>query len=183
MSPMYSRERSPRRSAGRRALLDISNRQRESEARPLSPSLDLECSALRHADCDRQLAQELTPSRRRRRVPNENRALSPTPGPSRPRGEALQGLQTPSATNAPARSEIPRATPSNARSEAQRERRRREAQQRSLNSPQTAGQQNAQSTAQRERRQREAEGRQGPAAPQPNARADAQRRRRQREAA
>ncbi|KAJ7429281.1 hypothetical protein B0H11DRAFT_1945397 [Mycena galericulata] len=183
MSPVYSRARSPRHSPGRRALLDISNRQRENEARPGSPSADLERSALRHADRDRQLALELTPSRRRRRVPNENRALSPTPGPSRPRVEAPQGLQTPPATNAPTRSGIQRAAPSNARSEAQRERRRREAEQRLLNGPQASGEPNARSAAQRERRRREAEGRQGPDAPQPNARANAQRQRRQREAA
>ncbi|KAJ6475516.1 hypothetical protein C8R45DRAFT_1010261 [Mycena sanguinolenta] len=60
--------------------------------RPLAPrpngDLESQHTAQRDADRDQQLAQQETPSRRRRRIPenragDENRALSPTPAPHR----------------------------------------------------------------------------------------------------
>jgi hypothetical protein len=89
MSPIYGRTRSPRASTRRNALQDMSNQGPRGNL-PLSssPSLEAECLAARNADRDRQLALQETPSRRRRRIPNENRPGSPTPGASRPRAQA-----------------------------------------------------------------------------------------------
>ncbi|KAF8128813.1 hypothetical protein K438DRAFT_2114405 [Mycena galopus ATCC 62051] len=76
----------------------------------------------RDADQERQLALQETPSRQRRRIPasssNENyRSISPTPGASTSRPPPRALLPTPSTT----------APHTNARSEAQRRRREREA--------------------------------------------------------
>ncbi|KAJ7239473.1 hypothetical protein C8J57DRAFT_1245904 [Mycena rebaudengoi] len=54
------------------------------------PSLEQERSALREAERERYAALQDTPSRRNRRIPghhggNQNRPVSPTPGPSRRR--------------------------------------------------------------------------------------------------
>ncbi|KAK6996326.1 hypothetical protein R3P38DRAFT_2800029 [Favolaschia claudopus] len=114
MSPPYRVPRLPGRvSPGRRAFQDISNSQqqgsRESGTQSSdSSSVDNQRASQRDADCQRQLALQETPSRRRRREPQrlneENqRPTSPTPGPSTARRQInrpanASGLQTPPAT-------------------------------------------------------------------------------------
>ncbi|KAJ6618786.1 hypothetical protein B0H10DRAFT_1947207 [Mycena sp. CBHHK59/15] len=184
MAPIYCGPRSPRASSGRRPLQDVGNMGPARDAHLADVDRDLadvdrEHRVLRDADRERQQALQETPSRRRRRIPNENRQSSPTPGPSRPRVQAApQGLLTPAATNADAA----RRDEPNARSLAQQRRRQREAEARERPLPQ----ENPRATAQRERRQREADARlanTGPVAPPnpPNARAAAQIARRERE--
>ncbi|KAJ7628200.1 hypothetical protein DFH06DRAFT_1442097 [Mycena polygramma] len=129
MSPMYQGQRSPR--AFGQVLQDIRNVLPNSAAPSASSSLEDERLALRNADRDRQLALQETPSRRRRRVPDENRAGSPTPGPSGRRVQQRVGLQTPPAT----RTEETAVQRGTARSVAQRARRQQEADARGANPP------------------------------------------------
>lgn len=188
MSPIYSGSRSPRSSPGRRPLQDVSNR--DNDAHPDSGSLERQRSVLRSTDCERQFALQFTPSRRERRVPNENRPASLTLGPSRPRIHAsdvhlfsqdiyymlivTQGLLTPPTMNQEG------AAGERRRRECEAEERRRNAQQ-GPTAPR-----DARATGQQERHRREAEERrrnaqQGPTAPTDTC-ATGQQERRRREA-
>ncbi|KAJ7267757.1 hypothetical protein C8J57DRAFT_1613795 [Mycena rebaudengoi] len=196
MSPIYSGSRSPRSSPGRRPLQDVSNR--DNDAHPDSGSLERQRSVLRSTDCERQFALQFTPSRRERRVPNENRPASLTLGPSRPRIHASHGLLTPPTMNQEGAAGERRrreceaeerrrnaqqgpTAPRDARATGQQERHRREAEERRRNAQQgpTAPTDTC-ATGQQERRRREAEARRA-SAEQGSQRARRQRERQQRE--